>query len=257
MMVIVDTNEKSTAPKVFASIKKHFSQVIVANLTAGDINIPLDDGGVLCIERKTPADFLGSIADGRIFEQVEAMSSIAKYSAFIVTGYFTYGDKSDAVFIDGEKTNWKGRAVRAVMTLIQYANCALIFCPPSQFCNQIAELYSTVNKPEERSGFRKKRIVTFPPLDERVEILCGFPGLGVKLAESLLTFAGMMEGEADELGFGSLASALRWATIMGIIDKNDRPAGWGAAKIMAFRKMLGLKSNEYIDLNSEPIKGGE
>lgn len=261
MLLIVDRNEQSTNPRVFQDVKKHFSSVVVADLphrihggttvTAGDINIPLDDGNLLAIERKTPHDFLQSISSGHIFDQVEVMAQNSKFSAIIVTGFFTYTDKTDIVMIEGEKTNWKGRAVRATMNVIQYSGCPVIFCPPSKYCQMIEEIYSTVNKPDKRQAIRKNRIITFPPVDLKVEILCSFPGVGIKAAESLLKFAGQMENNADEYGYGTLSAAIHWATILSQIDKSERPAGWGPAKILTFRKMLGLSAVQYMGLNEE------
>lgn len=246
MILIVDTNEKATNKKVVKELEKCFSQVIVTTLIAGDVNVPLDDGSLLAIERKTPNDFLASIADGRIFEQVERMAQNAKYSAIIVTGYFTYGEKNDMVYIDGEQTNWKGPAVRSTMSLIQYSGCALIFCPPTRYPSQIAELYNTVNKPDERRGIKKHRIITFPPVDERVEFIAQLPTIGLKLSESLLKFAGMMDNNADEEGYGSIIGALHWLSIMGGISQKERPKGWGPEKILTQRKFLGLAPSGYI-----------
>ena len=251
MMLIVDSNEKATNPKVFQSLERNFSNVIVANLNAGDINIPLDDGSVLAIERKTPNDFLSSIADGRIFEQAECMAQNAKYSAFIVTGYFTYSEKSDMVMIEGEKTNWKGSSVRAVMRVIQYSGCVIEFCPPSRICQIISELYMTVNKPDERRGIQKKRIITFPPVDKRVQFLAQLPGIGLDTAESVLQFAGMMDSNADEYGYGTIAGALEWITIMSGVDKDARPKNWGPNRILNVRKFFGLESSQYIGVSAE------
>lgn len=251
MIIIVDTNEKSTNPKVVQSIEKHFSKVIIANLNAGDVNLTLDDGSVLAIERKMPYDFLASIADGRIFEQVECMARNAKYSAIIVTGTFTYRDKSDIVCIGDEDTNWKGASVRAVMNVIQYSGCPIVFCPPSKYCDMIAELYNLVNKPDERRAIHKNRIITFPPVDERVQFIAQLPGVGMKMAESLLKFAGMMDNNADIDGYGTVISALHWLSILSQIDKDSRPAGWQAKRILTQRKFLGLSSNQYIGLNEE------
>jgi len=261
MFLIVDRNEESTAPKVVALLKKYFTQVLIAdlphhkhgntNVTSGDVNIPLSNGSVLAIERKTPEDFLQSIGSGHIFDQIEVMANNAKYSAFIITGSFSYTNKSDMVVIDDEVTNWKGASVRATMALIQYSGCALIFCPPNQYPNMIAELYNTVNKPSEHRHLKKNRIVTFPPVDGRVELMAQFPSVSLKSSDSVMKWAGMMDGNTDEDGYGRFASALHWISIMLQIDKNSRPEGWGPAKVLSVRKMLGLESNEYITILRE------
>jgi len=270
MILIVDKNEKDTAPKVVKLLEKCFSQVVIANLphhayggitvTAGDINIPLDNGSIFAIDRKTPQDFLNSIPNRHIFNQIEVMAQYAKYSSIIITGFFHY-DKNDMVWISDNgkleaatKTNWKGVSVRSTMSLIQYSGCALIFCPPARYPDQIAELYNTVNKPDKHQGITQHRIVTFPPVDNRITFLAGgsgLPGIGIKLADTLLTFAGMMDGDADEQGYGTLAGALHWVTILSGISKSERPKGWGPEKILTVRKFLGLSSNQYIKTQEE------
>lgn len=261
MLIIVDKNEESTSPETIKKLKKYFSKVVITDLphhehggtkvTAGDINIPLSDGSILAIERKTPHDFLQSIGNRHIFDQIEVMAQNAKYSAFIITGSFSYTNKSDMCVIDDKETPWHGASVRATLALIQYSGCALIFCPPDKYPVMIAELYNVVNKPSEHRAVKKNRIITFPPIDARVELLAQLPGVGLKLAESLLKFAGMMDNNADEDGYGTVASALHWVTILSGIDKNVRPEGWGAAKVLTVRKMFGLEGNEYITILKE------
>jgi ERCC4-type nuclease len=250
MIIIVDKNEEATSKSTVDSLRKHFSHVRVGNLKAGDINIPLDDGCLLAIERKAPHDFLASIADRRIFEQAESMAVIAKYSAFIVTGKFIYHEKTDDVWVDGRKTNWRGTSVRSVITLLQYSGCALIFCPVKEYARQVEELYSTVNKPEMRKGLKQRRIVTWPPVDERVNMLASIAGIGLMRAESLLKFAKVEIEDGDD-EYGTLGMALHWATIMNMVPKTERPKGWGYKTVLNVRKLLGLKPNEYIGINKE------
>jgi ERCC4-type nuclease len=258
MIIIIDQNEKSTNPAVYDLIKKSFSNVIVTNLphrehggvkvTAGDINIPLEDGNILAIERKTPHDFLQSIGNRHIFHQVEVMAQHAKYSVIIVTGKFLYTEKSDMVRIDGEEklTNWTGASVRAAMTAIQFSGCPIIFCPSNKYCMAIAEIYNTVNKPDKHQGIIKNRIITFPPIDDRIQFLAQLPNVGMKKADSLLKFAGKMDNNADADGYGTLASALHWMSILVQINKKERPAGWGPELILNTRIFFGLAENEYL-----------
>lgn len=264
MLLLVDKSEQSN-PRIIKALQKNFSQVIITNLphreyggtdvTAGDINIPLNDGTIFAIERKTPEDFLNSISNRHIFNQVEVMAANAKYSVVIVTGGFTYGKTDDMTYIkkDDKKdaTKWPGASVRSVIAQIQYSGCPIIFCPEDFFCQMVAEQYNIVNKPDERQGVYKRRIITFPPVDERVEYLAQIPGVGLKLAESLLSFAGKMDGNADVMGYGSVASALHWMSLLVQIEKSERPAGWGPAKILSVRKFFGLESNQYLAMPKE------
>ncbi len=262
MIVLTDTNELATSPKTIARLKEYFGKenVIVCNITkyagvtAGDVNVPLDDGTILAIERKTPTDFLSSIT-GHLQDQVEAMSRHAKYYSVIVTGSIQYG-MNNTVLADHEITGWKANDVRGLVRAIQFAGCSIEYCPEDSYPMVIEEIYKTVNKPDEHQRLRRNRIITFPPLDERIQILAQFPGgakmkLGIKSATSLLKFAGTMDKNADEDGYGTLASAVHWATILVQIDQGSRPSGWSANKILTFRKMWGLASNEYIGVIAE------
>src|SRR5574342_49617 len=110
--IIVDKSEKSSAPHVIESLKKYFN-VVVANLphrtygntsiTAGDINIPLEDGNLLAIERKTGSDLLNSIKDRHILNQIEVMHTYAKWCAIIVTSKILYSP-NDMVIVDKKET---------------------------------------------------------------------------------------------------------------------------------------------------------
>lgn len=257
-IVLVDKSEKSSNPKLFKAVEKFFPKVHAVNLphkvygerkiTSGDINIPLEGWGgeLLAVERKTAEDFLASIGKRRIFHQVEVMANNSKYSAVIVTGQLTYTEKTDMAKADGNETGWSGIRVRAVISEIQFSGCPVIFCPHTEFCNQVLELYHIVNKPSnERQGVFKNRILTFPPVDFRVEFLAQLPGVGMKLADSLLTFAGKMDG-ADKLGYGSISSALHWVSVLNSIHPSERPTGWSSTRILTVRKFLALEQNEYL-----------
>lgn len=260
-LVLVDKSEKSSNPKLFKSIKSFFPKVYDVNLphkdygegefkrtvTSGDLNIPLDSGKLLAVERKTVDDFLGSIAKRHVFHQVETMAKYAQYSAVVVTGQLTYTNKTDMAKADGTETGWPGVRVRAVISEIQFSGCPVVFCPHNEFCNQVLELYHIVNKPtDERQGVFKNRILTFPPVDFRVEFLAQLPGIGIKLADSLLTFAGKMDNNADKLGYGTIAGALHWVTILNSVHPSERPKGWGKETVLTVRKFLALNSDEYF-----------
>lgn len=252
--IIVDKSEKSSAPHIVESLSKYF-KVISANLphriygnkkiTAGDINIPLDDGTVLAIERKTGSDLLNSIKERHILNQVEVMHTHAKWCAVIVTGKISYSP-NDMVIVDKRETEWGGASVRALLDTIQFSGCAVRFCPETEYPLMVREIYDLASKPDKHRGLVKNRIITFPPVDERVQFLAQLPGIGLETAESLLQFAGMMDKNADGDGFGTLVSALHWMSILSGVDQDSRPKNWGGKKILTTRKFFGLASDEYI-----------
>lgn len=269
-LILEDKSEKSSAPNVHKALVKFFPKVRPVNLphvkhggekvTAGDLNIPLDDGSLLAIERKTVNDFLSSIKKRHIFHQIEVMASKAKFSAVIVTGVLSFTNITDMAKADGQETGWKGVSVRAVIDEIQYSGCPVRFCPTTQYCQSILEIYNLVNG-ERSGGVYKNRIFTFPPVDERIQFLAQLPGVHLKLADNILTFAGKMDGNADELGYGTLAGALHWISILTQIHPEERPKGWGKEKILTQRKFLSLAPNEYFaivkELNKDIIEIGK
>lgn len=256
MLLIVDQNEQSTNPKTVAALKKHFSNVVIANIDC-DVQIPLPDGSVLAIERKAPSDFLASIGDGRLKEQIERMHRIAQYVAIIITGKINYAGNG-FVKLDNkeEPEKWKSVSVRGMLRSIQLSGTIIEWCPANFYPQMIEEIYTTCSSEDHRQGLQKHRTITFPPLDDRLQLLGQFSGVGIESATSLLEYAGMMENDADEFGFGTLAAALHWLTILALIDPNSRPKHWtgkrGASKILSNRKLLGLKSNQYLKVETVP-----
>lgn len=254
MLVIVDKNEstadknsKKEKEKYVKQLKEYFSNVISAN-TRIDVQVPLDNGKKIAIERKNPMDFLASIADGRLKKQIEYMHSKADFVGVIVTGKLNWANEK--VIADDVMTDWKSVSIRGMIRVIMMSGTMIDYCPPSRYAEQIKEIVVTCSG-DHSKGFVKRRIVTFPPIPEDIQILARFPGLSIELAERAFIWAKMMEGDRSENEYATLAQTLHWISIMNTIDKSSRPEGWGQAKVLTVRKMLGLVSNEYIGVIAE------
>ena len=258
MIIVVDKSEQDTSPSTIENLKHTFPNLLIANLphrqhgntkvTAGDINIPLDDGNVLAIERKTVSDLLGSIPNRHVMNQIEVMHSHAKFVALIITGKLRYS-VTDMVMDDKRTTEWNGRDVRSLLRKIQLSPAIVEFCPEHEYANMVMEIYKTVTNIDNLPKTYKNRIVTFPPVDERVQFLAQLPSVSLVRAMSLLNFAGMMEGvKPDEDGntFGTVAQALHYMSILSHFDKDTRPEGWGSQTILTNRKFIGLASDTYF-----------
>lgn len=259
MLIIIDTNEKATNPEIVKRVKEYFPKTKIMNLPCGDVNIPLDDGEMLAIERKTPNDFLRSVRDGEIFHQIETMSAIAKYYAIVVTGFIQL--EKGTIEIDGKGMDWEGKpilwtsaSIDNLFTVIQWSGCALKFCSPEFYPVEIERLYNVANKPSERSQLRQRRIVTFPPLDDRVQILAQVPGIGIKRARGLLIFAEhgyVEEKEWDDFEYSTLAKAVEFGMTLSMVEKDLRPPDWGPKTILGFRKFWGVNGDEYLKVEKE------
>lgn len=247
MFILVDQNEQATNAPVVQRLKRTFPNLSVENLAFGDVNIILDDGTILAIERKRARDFLGSIGDGRLFRQVEQMSNGAKWCCVIVEGSFEFSE-NDMCIVDGEETNWRGASVRGAMMAIQWAGCPILFT--ENFPSAVVDVIQFCSKPDVHyQALGRKRIVSFPPVELKEEIIAAFPGIGLKKARSLFEFAG-----AKNDGVSTLAEALCWATVLPMINPKGRPEGWGDKILLNFRAALGLKENEYLDIKEEKKK---
>jgi ERCC4-type nuclease len=248
MLITVDSNEKATNPKIVEEMKRMFPKLKIASLESGDINIILDTGDLIAIERKNASDFLGSIGDQRLFKQVEKMAKFAKFYCIIVIGSFAF-TQDDMVVCNGEITNWKGASLRGAMYSIQWSACPVIFTKKERFNETIMEVISLCSKPDKHMQRNHKRVLTFPPVDDRVDIISAFPGIGLTRAEALLNF--VSESESD---YGSIGKAIAWASCFPLMDEKARPEGWGNKTVQTFRGMLGLKPNEYLDIKEEKKK---
>lgn len=239
---------------------RYFGELQFAELTCGDINIILDDGKLLAIERKRPGDFLGSIASGRIFRQVENMAKHAMWSCVLVEGLFMFDkndmavipiyDKADEKIIQYETTNWRGASVRGAMYAIQWSGCPIITVDPSNVPKMVHDIATFCSKPAEHAqSLGRKRIVTFPPITLPEEIVSALPGVGLKRARALLEFSARQNGNKERVP--SLAEALSWASMLILIDKKSRPEGWGNQTILNVRTALGLLTGEYLAIQED------
>jgi ERCC4-type nuclease len=59
---------------------------MVQTLETGDLHIATDDDKLLIVERKAAMDFVNSIKDGRLFNQVARAKQITPYVYVVIVG---------------------------------------------------------------------------------------------------------------------------------------------------------------------------
>jgi hypothetical protein len=277
MLIMIESNENTDREKnredrderadssnlrAMQRLKTFFPNIQQAALTCGDINVILDGGGTLAIERKRAGDFLGSIGSKRIFRQVENMANNSTWSCVIVEGLISFNQDDMAVIptfdkkdhIDGyETTGWRGVSVRGAMYSIQWSGCPIISIDPLQLPHVVADLVQFCSKPSEHSqSLGRKRYVTFPPITLSQEIMSAFPSIGLKRVKSLEAFA----QNNNDANVPTLAEMLCWGSYLGKIHKRSRPEGWGDMMVSNFRAALGLQEGEYLSIvRDEEEKG--
>lgn len=262
MFVIVDKNEEVNSPHVVENLRRFFPGLECETLDCGDIKVILSGGNVLAIERKRAGDFLSSIADGRLFNQVERMFKSSKWCCVIIEGQITF-DKDDMAVIPiydkrgnviaSETTGWHGASVRGAMHAVQWSCCPIISIEPYALPHMIIDLAAFCEKPAEHTqSLGRRRVVSFPPPTLAEEIIAAFPGVGMKRARALLEFASTQ----NDTSTGTIAEALTWASVLHRIDKQYRPVGWGSVTIKNLRVAMGLQDWEEFDIkiNEEVMK---
>lgn len=286
MIIMVDSNEATDRDKnhrdwrgnpdrhkrvdpsnirVLKRLRQRFPDVQSAPLTCGDINIILDNGDLIAIERKRAGDFLGSIRDGHIQKQVQRMAENAKWSAVVIEGLITFDtddmaeipvfDKDDNIYAR-EVTGWHGEAVRSVMYAIQFNGTPVVTIQyPQQLPDVVESFVRFCSKPAEHmQGMGRRRVVTFPPLTLQEDLFSQFPGIGPKLTKSLVKFAYQQNEEINGAGEENtpvLAEMLCWGSYLGKINYKSRPEGWGDIKIQNFRTALGLGEGKYLTIEED------
>lgn len=244
-LLLVDNNEATTAPEVLKQLRDYFgpASVVSVVLPVADLAVALPEGkGILRIERKTPEDFTASVADGRLARQVDGMVKSGAWSAVVVTGHFDYEQNSDLLCINGKTTGWHGTSIRAAIRAVQWAGGLVEFCAPGHYARTVDELYKFSSKPSHAqyhpANRKHKPLIDFFPdettVQERVEFLMGLPGVGSKMARSLLDWC----GSRDHTTIGTLAEALSWITLFPDMERGGLPDSWSPKKSIAARDFL-------------------
>ena len=163
-------------------IERYGATVITQDLEIGDYSI----NDQVIVERKTISDFIQSIIDGRLFRQISEMKHFFRISLLVIEGRGLYG----------MSTNIHPHTIRGALISI-----ALAWRMPVFFTDNIEEtamfLWLIGNRMSSRCNkspclYKTKRPVKLIKRNQ-LDILQGFPRVGVKLASQLLAHFGTVE----------------------------------------------------------------
>lgn len=218
----------SREPNSITSLKFGGVPVAVITLDTGDAWISTDDNELLIIERKTPSDLLGSIKDGRLFQQCAAMRQRSKWSYVCITGALQH-TLDGHVITDNRTTGWRYDDVAGALLTVQEMGVAVINCQSdSHYEEAVIRLARRERGPEKVVAPRTQARV----LTQAEIVLTSLPGIGLERAGLLL----------EE--FETPAHALAWLTW----EENFRHevAGIGNGTKQRIRGALGLKAEEWL-----------
>lgn len=237
LAVMIDDREPDYIAKQFTTLPA------VTRLDYGDVWLACDDGHMLYVERKTPDDLLGSLKDGRIFEQIHRMvtprltqqlngEKPTHWPYLVVTGPLTVGP--NGTVYTGRDTGWAWNSVWGALLSIQEMGCMVTFAPSdTEYAKTVMMLAN-----RDRSDTVDIMPARMPiPLDARANLLCTLPGIGVERAKEILVWSG-----------GNLAHALCGLTDLTI----KTPIGEVTRKKV--RGFLGLSEQQTLDFIYNPAQ---
>jgi len=166
-MVIVDTREDQ---RIKEELEMLGIKVIEKNLDVGDFIV----SEKICFERKSFTDFIRSIVDKRLFEQISKMEKSFEKPILVIEGFDESLANRNVIF-------------GAIAFILSKTNSSLIF---TESIEDTAKLIAEVAKKEqfdERTSLsfvRVKKILGKKGTKEFV--LSSFPGIGQKTARKLL-----------------------------------------------------------------------
>lgn len=170
MKIFVDAREPKN---VINAGKKHFSEVVVKQLPVGDV--VYED---LCIERKEISDFVGSVANGRVFQQARNMVKNYRRNWIIIVG-----SQKSAAFNRYVRFS-VGNYLAAVASLEQLVSVIHVD-NPTQFWKQCKFLFEKSTDGKDRMNQRVKRIERGTG-DVYVDQLAQVPKIGPKKAQAII-----------------------------------------------------------------------
>lgn len=166
--IVADQRERNSE---LNRILEDRAEVEVKTLPVGDYIV----SDRIAIERKTVGDFQSSILNGRIFEQVKRLKDYYTHPIIIIEG-------ADDDFLLG-----KNIFIGAVVSMYVDYDSTVMF---SESPSETAELILSIAKHEQRDEKRRISLKGASKLrsirDYQISIMGNMPGIGPKLAESML-----------------------------------------------------------------------
>ncbi len=223
--VLIDTREPVDVQELTFDVP-----TVVTTLTAGDVMVTCDDGKTIVIERKTPSDLLGSIKDGRLFQQCHKMRELSEFCYVAIIGRMDVV-KGGKVRTDGYHiTNWNWDSVQGALLTVQEMGVSVIYASDFKSC-------------VERLARRDRDGLTIPPrrqsepMTKAEAFLASLPGIGAMKAKRLL-------------GYGPACWGLHWLTDNrpDHAEHNAKIASASPRQKQKIREILGLGECEFLSI---------
>jgi Fanconi anemia group M protein len=202
--VIVDTREVEEAPSIAEALERNGVAVERRFLDAGDYIT-----GDKIIERKTTLDLIHSIADRRLWAQLEKLKSAQDYRPLLLV--------ENPLTLIQKFTKWNLRSVCGLLASIELDWGVPILWAPNRTWT-VATLLSLC-RPQEGRAHPPRFVRKEASLGQiRVSVLCGIPGVSAVRARALVEHFGTLskiagapvEKIAEVEGIGPKTAAKIW-----------------------------------------------
>lgn len=175
MKITIDDREKDK--NRIEMIQNGFAtDVTIERLQVGDLLIEQKGYPTLCIENKTWQDFIGSYRSGRLYKEISAMKQQYGYSFVIVYD----NGKWNKNYVNQNANEKFGN----IASVILQHRCYLIQCENSgEYIPCIKALIRNIKKADEPLSAPE---VLPSDSNDMIRVLRGIPGVGKKMARTLL-----------------------------------------------------------------------
>lgn len=175
--VLIDDREPAWAH----SLRFGSALVAITHLETGDYQCTTDKDELIIIERKSPDDFLGSIKDGRIFQQVARMKELSTWSYVIITGLFASGQNGKLISA-GRQTGWDLHSIEGAKLTLQELGIGVVHCQNDFAFGATVQWIAK----RDRAAVSVKPQRTANVYSEGEAVLAALPGIGWEKLQALL-----------------------------------------------------------------------
>lgn len=168
MEILMDTRESDETKEILNLFLNPKEEMLLV----GDIIV--DD--ILCIEHKKNDDFISSVFDGRLFNQIESMKNNFPHYYIMVSGSIT-----DLLYIANEQNCYN--PIMGAISSCFVRGCPIIFCDDlPNMCEIIKTLGNKLTDGKTRTISIQKSSIK----DDQLKVICSLPGISEKRGQLLL-----------------------------------------------------------------------
>lgn len=177
-----DIDEQVKHPNIISGLGDYAE---IRQLISGDYAFNTRFGRLARIELKTVSDLIGSIATGRMSEQLAKMPR-GDIKILLVQGWLTVNHNG---YLRTKSRSWK-RPYNWLWNYLLSAQCAgtYIYLSPNEFLTPrlIISIFDWFNKDEHSAMAQRQRLgIMHPQLTPKQLMFCTIPGVGDGLAKAL------------------------------------------------------------------------